>query len=329
MRLGGKAAYLTRIKDKHELVNALEWANKRKLRTIMIGGGSNTIWTDKGFDGLVIVNRIQQLSFTTANNKEVYVSIGAGEIWDDVVQQCVIKGLSGIEALSLIPGSSGATPVQNVGAYGQEIADTLISLEAFDSLHQKFVTITNKECGFGYRTSRFKTVDKHRFFIVSITICLRQGLMEPPLYPALQRYLDSKNIKVYTPQAIRDAVVHIRRSKLPDPAKVANNGSFFANPVVDRPTFVALEVQHPGVPHWETAEGKIKISAAWLLEQAGFKGVHNKSTGMATWPKQPLVLINETARTTDDLLTFKRKIVSRVRRKFGITLVQEPELLGD
>lgn len=328
MRLGGHAAYLAFAKDKHELVNALEWANNHKLRSVVIGGGSNIVWTDKGFEGLVIVNRIRGLSFS-AEGKEIYVTIGAGEIWDNVVRQCINKDLSGIEALSLIPGSAGATPVQNVGAYGQEIADTLISVEAFDSLHQKFVTLLNKECAFAYRNSRFKTTDKHRFFIMSITLCLRRGLMKPPLYPALQRHLDAKGIKVYTPRAIRNAVVQIRRSKLPDPAKIANNGSFFANPLVERSTFVAIEAKYPGVPHWETTDGKVKISAAWLLENAGFKDLHDKTTGMATWSKQPLVLVNEAARNTDDLLAFKQKIVTKVKRKFGITLLQEPELLGD
>lgn len=329
MRLGGTATALTKISDRHELVQALDWAHKKSLPSLVIGEGSNIIWSDKGYDGLVIVNNIKKFQIIDDNEQGAYVRVGAGENWDDVVKRCVTKKLSGIEALSLIPGTAGATPIQNVGAYGQEIADTLISVEAYDSLYKKFVTMTNRDCKFGYRTSRFKTVDRNRFYIVGLLLHLKKQNPIPPFYGSLQRYLDSKNIHVYTPQAIRQAVIDIRNSKLPDPKKVANNGSFFANPIVSRSKFVAIETSYPGAAHWEAGDGKVKISAAWLLENAGFKNYHDKATGMATWSKQPLVLVNEKATSTANLLEFKEKIVDKVKKQFGITLEQEPLLLGN
>ncbi len=329
MRLGGAATALTKITDKHELVQALDWANAQSLPSLVIGGGSNIIWGDEGYDGLVIVNKIKNFQITSDGDRGAYVQVGAGEDWDDVVERCVVKNLSGIEALSLIPGTAGATPVQNVGAYGQEIADTLVSVDAYDSLYKKFVTITNQDCRFGYRTSRFKTADRNRFYIISLLLHLKKQNPKPPFYGSLQRYLDSKNIRIYTPQAIRQAVIDIRSNKLPGPKKVANNGSFFANPIVSRSKFVAIEASYPGVAHWETDDGKVKISAAWLLESAGFKNYHDKATGMATWSKQPLVLVNEKATSTANLLEFKEKIVDKVKKQFGITLEQEPLLLGN
>jgi UDP-N-acetylmuramate dehydrogenase len=229
--------------------------------------------------------------------------------------------------LSLIPGTTGATPVQNVGAYGQEIAQTLVSIEAYDRQTKQFVTLPGSDCAFGYRTSRFKTTDRGRFFITAITLHLLRANPQPPFYAALQRYFDEHQIEVWTPQTVRDAVVAIRQSKLPDPAKIANNGSFFANPIVDESLLTQLQADHPDIPHWPMPGGRVKIPAAWLLEQAGFKNVHDPETGMATWPAQPLVLVNEKAQSTAQLLAFKQKIVGAVQQRFAVTLEQEPELL--
>ena len=149
---------------------------------------------------------------------------------------------------------------------------------------------------------------------------------EPPFYAGLQKYLDEQNIHEYTPQTLRDAVIYIRSHKLPDPAVIANNGSFFANPIVDNATYTQLVADHGDMPHWETEKG-MKLSAAWLIEQAGFKGIHDAETGMMTWPTQPLVFVNEAAKNTADLLTFRQRVLDTVQQMFGITLEQEPELL--
>lgn len=328
MQLGGPAKYLTEIKHRNELLEVLAWANEKRLAVVMIGDGSNIFWNDNGFDGLVIVNRIMHFEVVKQSGTSAYFTIGAGENWDSVVERTVELGYSGIEQLSLIPGTTGATPIQNVGAYGREVSDVLFTIQAYDQQDKKFVTLRPSECNFGYRTSRFKTSDKGRFFITSVTFRLTKTIPKPPFYQALQSYLDEHKIAEYTPDAIRQAVIAIRRAKLPDPALVANNGSFFANPVIDRKKLGQLLLKHPGVKHWAVDNGKAKISAAWLIEQSGFKGEHDSETGMSVWPGQALVLVNEHAQKTADLLKFKRKIVTAVKEKFGLTLEQEPELIS-
>jgi UDP-N-acetylmuramate dehydrogenase len=327
MRLGGNAAYFTEISDRHELVEAITWAEQHAVPVMVIGDGSNIVWRDEGFPGLLIVNKIARFEEQLEDSENYYVTIGAGENWDSVVARTVERGMTGIEALSLIPGTAGATPVQNVGAYGQEIADTLVSIEAYDSELKQFVSIPAMDCAFGYRTSRFKTADRGRFFITAITLHLLHANPQPPYYRALQGYFDDHGITNPTPQIIRDAVIAIRQSKLPDPAKIANNGSFFANPIVDEGQYIQLKADYPEIPGWPTTDGQVKIPAAWLLEQAGFKDYHDPETGMGTWPVQPLVLVNETAQATAQLLQFKQKIIDAVKQKFDITLEQEPELL--
>lgn len=327
MRLGGNAAFMTEVTSRIELEEAIAWAEAQQLPVIMIGGGSNIIWRDEGFPGLVIVNKIMRFEETIEDDDNYYVTVGAGENWDEVVARTVAKGVSGIEALSLIPGTAGATPVQNVGAYGQEIANVLLSVEAYDTQTKTFMNIPAMDCAFGYRTSRFKTTDRGRFFITAITLHLSRKKPQPPFYQALERYFVDNTITEYSPQIIRDAVIAIRSSKLPDPAVVANNGSFFANPIIDEGTFTQLQADYPNVPHWPTADGRIKVPAAWLLEQAGFKDFHDPQTGMGTWPKQPLVLVNETTQTTAQLIAFRQNILDTIKQKFDITLEQEPELL--
>jgi UDP-N-acetylmuramate dehydrogenase len=326
MRLGGNAAYLAEITSRQDLLDMLAWAEQRKLPVMMIGGGSNIIWKDEGFAGLILVNKILRFEEQFEDSENYYVTVGAGENWDSVVERTVAQGATGLEALSLIPGTAGATPVQNVGAYGQEIANVLVDVEAYDTQAKQFVTIPAMDCAFGYRMSRFKSTDRGRFFITAISLHLRLGNPEPPFYAAVQAYFDEHNTHEYTPKAVREAVIAIRQSKLPDPAKVANNGSFFANPIISEGQFAQLEADYPDIPHWPTDTG-VKIPAAWLLEQAGFKDIHDAETGMGTWPKQPLVLVNEHATSTAQLLAFRQKIIDTIQQKFGIALVQEPELL--
>jgi UDP-N-acetylmuramate dehydrogenase len=328
MRLGGPARYLTDITNRSEISEALQMAEAQNVPVIMIGGGSNIIWGDEGFPGLVMVNKIMGFEPFEEDTENLYLTVGAGENWDDVVRRTVEMGYSGIEYLSLIPGLAGGTPVQNVGAYGHEIKEVLVTLEAYDRVAKQLVTLRGDECDFGYRTSRFKGKDKGRFFICSMTLHLMKQNPAPPFYAALQKYLEENNITSYTPQIVRDAVIAIRSSRLPDPAVVANNGSFFANPIVPNDQLEQLRATYPDIPHWTVDDTQTKLSAAWLLEQCGFKDMHDQETGMATWAKQPLVFVNEHATKTADLLQFKQKVADAVQQKFGITLVQEPELIG-
>ncbi|RVD80569.1 uncharacterized protein DFL_008464 [Arthrobotrys flagrans] len=330
MRLGGRAAYLTEVADREQLKEAITWAKQHRLPVIMIGQGSNIIWKDSGFNGLVICNRISHYQEEpTGDNTDntMLIKVGAGENWDKVVERTVSEGLSGIESLSLIPGTAGATPVQNVGAYGQEIRDTLVSVEAYDNETGEFVVIKQEDCGFGYRTSRFKTVDRGRFYITAITLQLRRGNPIHPFYPTLQNYLVDHDIVNFTPHTIRDAVIAIRQAKLPNPMLVPNCGSFFANPVIEESEYTRLQVTHPNLPNWPVGDGKVKIPAAWLIEEAGLKDFHDTEMGVATWANQPLVLINRGAKTSRQLLTFRDRIIHVVRLRFGVLLEQEPELL--
>ncbi|KAI1083244.1 UDP-N-acetylenolpyruvoylglucosamine reductase 1 [Whalleya microplaca] len=330
MGLGGQAAYATTVASRNELLGALDWAHGHgNLPVIMVGGGSNIVWRDKGFPGLVIVNKIRGFDVLErgSDGSLVHVIAGSGEVWDNIVRHTVTAGYTGIECLSLIPGSVGATPVQNVGAYGQEISRVLVSVEAFDARTAEFVEISFSECNFGYRTSRFNTVDRGRFYITAVTLRLTKTTPQPQLYAALQSYLDDRQITIYTPQVLRDAVIAIRKSKLPDPSVVRNCGSFFANPITTHWNAQALKTVHDNLPIWPVDEGSCKLSAAWLIEQAGFKNYHDSETGMATWITQPLVCINEHASSTADLLRFQEKIINAVYVKFAVRLFREPVLL--
>lgn len=326
MRLGGSARYLTELTEKFVLPEMVKWANENSLPIMMIGSGSNIIWKDEGFPGLIIVNKVMGFEPFQEDEENLYLTVGAGENWDSVVRRSVEFGYSGIEQLSLIPGTVGATPIQNVGAYGREISQVLVGVEVFDKTTGHFSTIPPEACEFGYRTSRFKTKDKNNLFITAISMHLSKTNPSQPFYPSLQEYLDAKGITVYTPQNIRDAVIEIRNSKLPDPARVANCGSFFMNPTIDSYKLTTLRAQNPTIPYWETSSG-IKLSAAWLVENAGFKDFHDNETGMATWPKHSLVLVNEKAQSTANLIKFRDKILTTVKQKFQVDLVQEPELL--
>jgi UDP-N-acetylmuramate dehydrogenase len=324
MKLGGNARYYAEVNTVDELINAVEWADSHQQAMRIIGSGSNIVWADKGYDGLIIVNKLSGFEIIGDGTK---VRIGAGEVWDDAVKQTVDLGLSGIEFLSLIPGTAGATPVQNVGAYGREISDVLVSIEAYDRQTKSLLTLLHVECHFSYRSSIFKEDATHRYIITSILLSLTHESPKPPFYESLQAYLDTHLIHEFTPQIIRDAVIAIRSSKLPDPKQVANNGSFFANPILPKDKVINLLVKYPNLPHWPSDENNEKIPAGWLIEQAGYKGFHDSETGMATWDKQALVLVNEHATTTEDLLRFKAKIVNAVQEKFDILLEQEPELI--
>lgn len=327
MRLGGDARYFARAKKTDDLMELWQWSGQKNVSMIVIGEGSNIIWRDEGYDGLVVVNQIKGFEIETEDASHAVFTIAAGEDWDSAVDRAVKAGYSGIEQLSLIPGTTGATPVQNVGAYGREIKDVLVSVEALDSQTGEFVSIPNMECDFSYRDSRFKSADRGRFFITHVKLRLTTEDPKPPFYESVQAYLDEHKVDKPSAKDIRKAVIAVRTKKLPDPDVVANNGSFFGNPVISHKQFASLQKTYPDIASWPAGHDMVKVSAAWLIEQAGFKDYHDPLTGMATWDKQPLVLVNEKATSTADALTFRDKIVDSVEHHFGITLQQEPELI--
>ena len=245
----------------------------------------------------------------------------SGEILDDFVRYSTKYGWSGIECLSAVPGTVGAAPVQNVGAYGQDIAQTLVNVDAYDTKTEKFVTLDAKKLDLGYRHSIFNSGDEiGRYFITKITVALEKKELKPPFYNSLQKYLDDNNIDEYTPENIRKAV-HAVRTKLPNPEFIASSGSFFKNVYLDPEE--SIKAEKKGIPVWDGG----KVPSGWLLENAGLKGklIH----GMRVWETASLVLVNESAKSYSDLDAARKEIIKTVKDKFGYTLEQEPMELGD
>ena len=322
MRLGGPARFYAEATTVQEIVDLYRNAKRLNQRVFVLGGGSNLIVHDEGFDGLVIRNLISGFDVLDNNGDSTTIKIGAGELWDSVVARSVDMGLSGIEALSNIPGTAGAAPVQNIGAYGQELADTLVSVEAYDSETDTVVLLNWQDCGFSYRHSIFRGASAGRYAITSITLKLYKKQPTPPFYAAVQKYFDDNNITDYTVATVRQAVIDIRASKLPNPAQLPNSGSFFKNAIVDEWQMKPLVEQNPDLPAYPMDDGKFKLSTGWLIENADLKGelLH----GMRVHTGNALVLINESATSYADLAAARDEIIGTVRDKFQITIEQEP-----
>lgn len=319
MRLGGPARYVIEIENPQEIRDAYEFAKQYQLPTFVLGYGANTIGHDAGFNGVIIINRMQGISSEIADNGATRIKIMGGEYWDDAVAYACKQGLTGVEAMSKIPGLTGGAPVQNIGAYGQNLSDTLESIEAYDSATGTFVTLKKADLNFSYRRSILNTTAKNRYFVLSITLVLKKGVMPRPFYYSIEKYADDHNLTDFSPQGIRDIVTAIRADKLPDPLTTASSGSFFHNIYLSESQ--AETAAEKNFPIRQTKEG-YKLSSAWLIEQAGFKGklLH----GIRISDKAPLVLINESAKSFDDLAKARGEIVSKVYDKFGYWLEQEP-----
>lgn len=322
MRLGGNARFMTEVHNNDEVAEVCRNAHMQNLPIFILGGGSNIIVHDEGFNGVVIRNRITGFDIISDEPGRVVIKIGAGEIWDDIVKRTVEMNLSGIEAMSAIPGTAGAAPVQNVGAYGQEIAESLVSLEAYDIESDRFVTLENADCGFSYRHSIFRGDAAGRYVIISITLQLSKVAPQPPFYKAIQDYFDTHNTTMFTPQIIRDAVISIRTDKLPDPTVTPNTGSFFKNAIVEDWQLTDLKKEYPDMPAYDMPDGRYKIPTGWLIEQTGLKG--KTLHGMRVHDKNALVLINESATSYADLAAARDEIMGAVRDQFRITIEQEP-----
>lgn len=322
MQLGGKARFMTDIHNADEVAAVCRNASSQQLPIFILGGGSNIIVHDEGFDGIVIRNRIMGFDVISNEDGRAVIKIGAGENWDEVVKRSVEMNLSGIEAMSAIPGTAGAAPVQNVGAYGQEIAETLLSVEAYDIGSDRMVVLQNADCGFSYRHSIFRGDAAGRYVITSITLELYKTPPQPPFYKAVQDYFDTNNITMFTPQIVRDAVIAIRMDKLPDPKVTPNTGSFFKNAIVEDWQLTDLKKEYPDIPTYDMPDGRFKIPTGWLIEQTGLKG--KTLHGMRVHDKNALVLINESATSYADLAAAREEIMGAVRDKFRIAIEQEP-----
>jgi len=322
MKIGGNANYVVEVTTREELQQAYQNAEKFGQPVYMIGGGSNLIARDEGFAGVIVLNRIPGIDIVSDDFESTTISGGSGVSWDDFVKFSVERGLSGIEALSGIPGTVGAAPVQNIGAYGQELTDNFVSLEAYDIQTDQFVTLTWDQCEFSYRHSIFRGESAGRYAICHVTLRLLKKNPEPPFYDSLQQRLDEQSITDFTPQIIRDNVLAIRADKLPDPVRLPNAGSFFKNPIVEHWQSDPIVQEYPDVKTYDMTDKLVKIPAGWLIEAVNLKG--EELHGIKIHDRNAVVLINQSAGSYADLAAAREEIIDAVRDKFQITLEQEP-----
>lgn len=333
LRLGGVAKRLIDASTEDDSVEAVASAGDSLF---VMSGGSNLVVADEGVDGTVVRINNRGISFS-ADDGTVRAEIAAGEPWDDVVARCVTEGLAGIECLSGIPGSTGATPIQNVGAYGEEVSTTLSAVRAYDRERAQVVELAPAECGFGYRTSAFKRSERH--VVLSVTFVLERSKVGRPVqYAELARALDIKLGASAPLSEVRDAVLALRRRKGmvidPDDPDSVSAGSFFVNPILTREEFAAFERRaserlgsDAKSPRWPEGDGCVKTSAAWLIERAGFhRGYGDGRVGVSN--KHTLALVNRGGGTTTELLRLARQLRDGVREQFGVTLRPEPTLVG-
>ncbi len=325
MRLGGPADYVIDVESADEALEAFEFTEQKNLPVYFLGTGANSLGLDEGFHGVIIRNHIKGIGIISETEDEIVIKVGGGEVWDDFVDFVTKKGFSGVEAMSKIPGSVAAAPVQNIGAYGQDVSNTLESVEAFDMLLDEHVEILAKDCDFSYRHSIFNSgKTEGRYFILTCTFRLKKGKLTPPFYNSLQAYLDEHNITDYTPETIRNAVSDIRANKLPDPAKIASAGSFFKNILLTDSE--ADEAEKKGILVWRTGNEN-KINTGWLLENAGLKG--KSFHGFRISDKAALILINESAKSYADLEKAEAEIAKIIYDKYGFKIEPEPVIIKE
>lgn len=304
----------------YELRQLLDYARAEELAVLHIGAGSNLLFTTD-FPGLVIRSAIKSISIQPLNdaNNSHRIKAGAGVVWDNLVEQTCELGLSGLENLSHIPGTVGASTVQNVGAYGVEAADAIESVEVYDTLTDSVVTIPNEMLDFGYRHSMFKRPENAgRYVVLNVTFLLAKSHDYVLNYGPLR---ELANVDGLTPNIIRRRVIEIRSEKLPDPNEIGSAGSFFKNPVVDAELARRLMAEYPTMPTYSAPEGKVKIPAGWLIEQAGLKGA--TVGGAMVYPKQCLVIVNTGTASGADVVALSDKVRSTVEERFGITISPE------
>ena len=318
------ARYFVEIGHEDELVELFMDPQWQKIERLVLGGGSNMLFVND-FDSLVIRMNIRGIEHRI-NHSEVFVEAGAGEVWNDLVNFCVAREYAGVENLSLIPGSVGASPIQNIGAYGVELKDVLYSCQAFEIATGIFRTFRNEDCRFGYRDSIFKNELKEKYIITSVKFKLS---LTPNLnlkYGAIEQELINRGITNPTIKDVSQVVSHIRVSKLPDPSTIGNAGSFFKNPVITAEEFQKVYSKFPDVVNYPAADGQVKLAAGWLIEQCGWKGKVVSHTG--TWKNQALVLVNHGGATGEEVYSLSSQIIDSVYRKFGVLLEREVNIIN-
>jgi UDP-N-acetylmuramate dehydrogenase len=318
-----KALYFVEInreQDLDELFMDQQW---HQMERLVLGGGSNLLLV-KDFNGLVIRLNIRGIEHRI-NYDTVFVEAGAGEGWNELVNYCVDHNFAGMENLSLIPGSVGASPIQNIGAYGVELKDVFESCRAFEITTGQIKTFTNQDCRFGYRESVFKSTLKGQFIITSVKFHLSLTPQLNLSYGAIGQELNNRGITHPTIKQVSQVVAAIRVSKLPDPSTIGNSGSFFKNPVIPQLQFLEIQKQHPQIAHYPAGENQVKLAAGWLIEQCGWKGKIVGNTG--TWKNQALVLVNHGNATGQEIYDLSSQIIDSVYTKFGVVLEREVNII--
>ena len=317
------ARYFSKFISLEDLESILN-ESKNISRRMILGGGSNILFT-KNFDGLILKNDVPGIAIVDEDENYLYIKAGAGVNWHSLVVYCVNNNYGGIENLSLIPGNVGATPMQNIGAYGVEIKDVFYSLEAFHLEEKKIINFTLNDCEFGYRESVFKKRYKNQFIILNVTYRLHKNPVYNISYGAIKDELRKMNVENISIKTISDAVINIRTSKLPNPAIIGNAGSFFKNPEISQNELYKLKQVERNIPSYATSDNKYKIPAGWLIEQCGWKGYRKGDAGC--YERQALVLVNYGNAKGEEILHLSEEIKGSVRKKFGISLEAEVNII--
>ena len=294
---------------------------QRKLH--ILGGGSNLLLT-QNVTGIVLRNRLKGIKTVQEDEDNVWLEVSSGEIWHELVMHTVEKGWGGLENLALIPGTVGASPIQNIGAYGREAKETIESVNFWHWADRNLVTLKNDECHFGYRDSIFKNSYKDKAFITSVVFRLQKHPVFNTSYGAIEQELEAMNVSELSVASIAQAVINIRSSKLPDPKKIGNAGSFFKNPAISKHVFEQLKHHNPGVPSYPFSDEMVKVPAGWLIEQCGWKGYRAGNVGVHA--KQALVLVNYGHAKGNEIWQLSTDIVASVNERFGIILEREVQV---
>ncbi len=316
--------YYVEISSEEALRNVSKLNHFKKNPVLILGGGSNILFT-KNFDGLVISNKIRGREIIFQDSDYVYLKVGAGENWHDLVMYCVNKGWGGIENLSLIPGNTGTAPMQNIGAYGVEIKETFLELEAFEIKTGKTIKFLKSDCHFGYRESIFKNEKKNEYVILNITLKLNKKPEINISYGDVIKILENNNIKNPTIKDVSNAIISIRKLKLPDPNKIGNCGSFFKNPIIEKNQLKIIQKKFPNIVYYKINESKVKIAAGWLIEKAGWKGKTFNNYGVHK--NQALVLVNYGNAKGSEIYELSEKIIVDIYQKFQISLEREVNVI--
>ncbi len=322
--IGAVARYFAAITSAEQAQEISQSLLVEKNTCSILGGGSNILFT-RDYDGLIIKNEIPGIELINENEDFVFIKSGAGVIWQDLVMYCIERNYGGIENLALIPGCVGASPIQNIGAYGVEVKEVIHAVEAVQFFDRKIISFSNSECHFAYRESVFKNKYKNQFIITSVTYRLRKVPQFNISYGAIPQELERMGVKDLSIKDIALAVMNVRNSKLPNPKIIGNAGSFFKNPEISTVQFESLKNEFPEMVGYSTGNEKTKVAAGWLIEQAGWKGYREGDAGCHD--KQALVLVNHGKATGSQILELSEKIINSVNDKFGIELSREVNII--